>query len=1076
MKAFPCFASILVASLACGAAAAETYPYQATVVGTNGQPVSGAVVESYCMLDSTPRAETSPQLQERGTTDANGTVTFTATNRTMFTLLASKPNFSLGWGTLYPNADSATNTAELLLTKPTQVAGMVQDAAGKPVSDATVWVCFASRPARRADTFQSQDVLYSSLGRQRLVTRTDAAGKFRIEGLPSDATVELMVTKPALALDQPPRPWRGSGLSFQAGESNIVLVLKPAAAIEGRVAQADTGIPMAGARVSEAETGFTIGLQPSSLTGPDGVFRLADLSAGEYKLRAVVGTNEFPDWVCDTVTATVEAGATNRDVKITASHGGLLEVTVRDPANNQPIKDASVSASKEGTGQSARTSDQGVARMRLVAGDYQLFVSREGRNHYRSQVTVAGGQTNQLAVTMEPASRISGTVLDPNGDPVPKATVSLLPHQGVRTRANAKGQFNLTYDPNQFGGMIQTSPHSLIARDPTGYLAVALDVEDEASNLMVRLEPALTLAGRVTDTNGNPIANAEVQTMYYTGPMTTSLGPPVHTDAQGRFEINGLPSGHKYDVFASATGFGRSSRNVDSPETDKLTAELEPFQLLPANLRIAGVVVDADDKPVTGAFINGYGEAQPNLNGRTDAKGRFSFDHVCAGPIHLSANSPNNGSYGNTAVEGGDTNITIQLGAMQTAGRPGKTLKLVGTVLDTDGKPAPKIMVSLFPMAQGERRTDAEGRFTLTYDSNQGMQFNQRVVVARDVTRNLAAAANVEEETTNVNLRLEPGLTLVGRITDSDGKPITNAEAQAMLMTDRMGTGIGSPVRVDAEGRFEIKGLPTDRRYSVTGSAKGFGRDGRMVETPEVENRRIELEPFELPVANQRIAGVVLDDNDKPVPHARIFSYGEKQPNVNVEADAKGQFSCDKVCAGPIRLSANNMSGGYGNVAAQAGDTNIVIRMRTSMAMGSQPLRRATLNGKPLPDLATVNLASDAAPVGKPVLLCLFDFEQRPSRRVVRLLAEQHDALRQQGVSVLAVQAPVTTAESLQSWKNANPVPFPVGSVAEKSDKTKWVSDVESLPWLILADADHRVTAEGFMLDELDAKLAALKK
>ena len=41
----------------------------------------------------------------------------------------------------------------------------------------------------------------------------------------------------------------------------------------------------------------------------------------------------------------------------------------------------------------------------------------------------------------------------------------------------------------------------------------------------------------------------------------------------------------------------------------------------------------------------------------------------------------------------------------------------------------------------------------------------------------------------------------------------------------------------------------------------------------------------------------------------------------------------------------------------------------------------------------------------------------------------------------------------------------------QKADKTKWASEVESLPWLILTDGDRRVTAEGFALDELEAKL-----
>jgi len=72
---------------------------------------------------------------------------------------------------------------------------------------------------------------------------------------------------------------------------------------------------------------------------------------------------------------------------------------------------------------------------------------------------------------------------------------------------------------------------------------------------------------------------------------------------------------------------------------------------------------------------------------------------------------------------------------------------------------------------------------------------------------------------------------------------------------------------------------------------------------------------------------------------------------------------------------------------------------------------------------------------------------------------------------VLAAQAIVTGAEAFKEWQHASPVPFLVGRVSEKSEKTKWATDQESLPWLILTDAAGRVVAEGFALDELDAKL-----
>ncbi len=122
-----------------------------------------------------------------------------------------------------------------------------------------------------------------------------------------------------------------------------------------------------------------------------------------------------------------------------------------------------------------------------------------------------------------------------------------------------------------------------------------------------------------------------------------------------------------------------------------------------------------------------------------------------------------------------------------------------------------------------------------------------------------------------------------------------------------------------------------------------------------------------------------------------------------------------------------------------------------------------------------MNLAADAAPAGKPVLLCLFDAGQRPSRHVISQLEQQAAALRQQNVSVLGVQAAVTSDDIFNEWKSGSPVSFPVGRVTEKTQKSKWATAVPALPWLILTDASHRVVAEGFALDELDGQIQKLK-
>lgn len=132
--------------------------------------------------------------------------------------------------------------------------------------------------------------------------------------------------------------------------------------------------------------------------------------------------------------------------------------------------------------------------------------------------------------------------------------------------------------------------------------------------------------------------------------------------------------------------------------------------------------------------------------------------------------------------------------------------------------------------------------------------------------------------------------------------------------------------------------------------------------------------------------------------------------------------------------------------------------------------------GDPLPNLAPLGLGSDVAPTNKPILLCLFDSQQRSSRHLVRELIAQHEALRQKGLTVLGVQAAVIDRRSFQEWKGSNAFPFPVGRVAKESRQTAWVTGTTSLPWLVLTDAQRRIAAEGFDLEEIDAKLKPLEK
>jgi hypothetical protein len=201
------------------------------------------------------------------------------------------------------------------------------------------------------------------------------------------------------------------------------------------------------------------------------------------------------------------------------------------------------------------------------------------------------------------------------------------------------------------------------------------------------------------------------------------------------------------------------------------------------------------------------------------------------------------------------------------------------------------------------------------------------------LARNFATGVELEEDATQASLRLGSAMTLAGKVTDIKGKAITNAQIEARFRTERLQFSSGYSATVDVKGHFEIKGLLPSWPYTLYVSAKGYGQESRDVEASDTQTNLIMLDPFQLPLANQLIAGIVLDQHDRPVGLAGMCSYGGKQPRSLFATDAKGHFSVHNVCAGRIQISVMTDRGPLGNVTAEAGDTNIIIRISTSPAV-----------------------------------------------------------------------------------------------------------------------------------------------
>jgi hypothetical protein len=353
-------------------------------------------------------------------------------------------------------------------------------------------------------------------------------------------------------------------------------------------------------------------------------------------------------------------------------------------------------------------------------------------------------------------------------------------------------------------------------------------------------------------------------------------------------------------------------------------------------------------------------------------------------------------------------------------------------------------------------------------------------LVGRHKERNLAAAVQVDEDSRNCDMKLEPGLTINGEVLGPDGKGIANARVMVMLQGPRWGSTIGrKPSMTDKMGKYEINALPMGHEYEVYASADGYG-ENRSEEfgTDNAVNNHFDAGKLTLAIANLSVSGIVVDDSSKPIPGARINSYGENQPYRNTQTDVDGKFTLEEICAGKIRISANKSGATRlsGSIETEGGatDVRIVISERSSSTR-YEPRRPPSLVGRPLPELKMIGInLSPADTDGKMMLVCLFDMEQRPSRRCVMQLAKQAEQLKGKGVTVVAVQASKIDQDALKQWKNKYNIPFPVGMSKGDAEKARFAWGVRSLPWLILTNSEHIIRTAGFRVNDLNQKIGEM--
>jgi hypothetical protein len=706
---------LLLEPSAWSASTPSSFTLKGTVLDAEDRPVPGARVELHPPPTGLPPLDIAltTHTEEPISSQLDGTFQIPLPPGAAV-ILIRKPGLAPSWKQFW-NVQADVEE-RFVLSPPSTLGGIVVDAGDQPVAGAEVFASFAFLTADLGGGRRSYSIISGPPARQLFSTRTTADGRFQIENFPEQAVADLAIHAPGLALRSPAsdRPIRPETMPGRAGRQDLRLVVESAGQIEGRVVTQGAGpVPTPITLWMQPQQPGVLARQDPLTAADDGTFRIPDLAAGTYRLHATFGTNAFPDLVAEPVPVSVEAGQTSDGVTILATPGGVLRVRTLSAPTQQTAAGANIHAHGQHYHTTAISDDHGSVAFRLPPGSYQVGASQANARSPEQHITIQTSQTQQIELILEPPPTITGVVLDPQRQPAAALEVMLFGGYfgpgAARTTTDDQGRYSITWDPRRFSGIDHTV--CLIVRDPARNLAIARDIDDETRELDLHLEPGLTLAGRIETIDGTPLPDAVITLFLWSGNMGTTFGEPNPSDAAGRFEMSALPHDRRYSLSATAAGYGSANQQVDGETNESNRVELEPFILRVADLPLAGQLLDADDQPVVGAYVNIQGDGQPNASTQTDQDGRFAFDAVCEGLVRLFASAQN--SYGSATAEAGDTNIVLRVGTSQhqpvapqrptLTGRPLPDLSAVG--LDASHRPDDRpLVLCLFDAEQRPSR------------------------------------------------------------------------------------------------------------------------------------------------------------------------------------------------------------------------------------------------------------------------------------------------------------------------------------------------------------------------------------
>ncbi|MEM8961620.1 MAG: carboxypeptidase-like regulatory domain-containing protein [Acidobacteriota bacterium] len=759
------------------------------------------------------------------------------------------------------------------------------------------------------------------------MVKTDENGEFRLRKL--DSWTPIWAAAPGYLTGL----IRRSTLS----DPSRVAALEPTRELSGQVTA--EGQPVEGVVV---RTGFHFwparDVFPSptaARTRADGRYVTLALPADERRLEVKVAHAGYARRVLDIDSP--RTGPVRVDVALMPTRGASGQVV---DEQGQPIAGVEVRVIEEPSGpHRADQSPQPVDHEATTAADGRFELAHLGSGSWRLVAKVDGyapaamtgvGVEALRTITLRRGASLSGEVVDSDGKPIEKATVSIYlersAHRNLHTvLTDSDGRFIVDN--------VDTSQSYVLSFGHIDYTFSRLHrVQAPDSGIRVVLERLIRVTGSVVDRRGEPIERCQIDD----GSNHTRSSLVCE---QGRFSIDVSP--RTETLTFSAHCCESVTIDVDLTPGQKLDG-IEA--VLARGARIEGVVRDARGEPVAGA------EVTPRVNPRsrivTDSEGRFVLEAVAPGSRTLTVRHDEFLAYRADLelVAGGSVRHDVALERGQ---------RLRGTVLG-DGVPVTNARVLLRASRDGvssndEVFTEADGTFALVLpDGTYTLWADHEDWGSTRLTSKIILHGQ-DRDDVKVEFPRPGRLTVTVRGIAEERLP----ELEVVAYADPAGTmRVGES---QGDGRYRFGGLSPGRWQVHVKLERHQVSERKMVEIASDDERVMELDAE--PERSEMVDVVVtVRRNGELVNDARVdlktrHAFGSSSIGYRT-ADAAGRYMYQAVRGATVVIEASDADGGYGRVEIVAeGPIEQEITLRVSRVEGrvidpaGKPVAEATIRG-----------------------------------------------------------------------------------------------------------------------------------